>query len=79
MGHHLIDRHFHHAMQMGQRDLDIGGGQDYKARYAPVLGERSTVKVWPAMLLPIKHGMNAMRDVKRRLRVGAGETAPAIE
>lgn len=61
----LIHETFLWAREKGFRAIDIGGGHDYKRKFAPVAGERQEVTICP----PWRHATGqALRGLKGRLR-----------
>lgn len=67
IGTRLIDAVFAFAREAGFDTLDIGGGHDYKARWAPPEGETWLVNVCPARLHHARQVRRAVCAVPRRL------------
>lgn len=50
VGTRLMEMLFHRARESGRAWIDVGGGHDYKAQWAPVRGEKAEIAVSPAHL-----------------------------
>jgi hypothetical protein len=64
VGDRLMDLVFTWAAQSGYNQLDIGGGQAYKIKWAPQAGERWLLNICPDPLYSAKQILNWLRDTK---------------
>jgi hypothetical protein len=67
VGNRLIDLTFQWAAQTGYETFDIGGGQEYKRRWAPQEGERLEFNVCPEYLYQVKRFVNWGREIRYRI------------
>lgn len=65
LNNRLIHETFLWAREKGFRGIDIGGGHDYKRKFAPVAGERQELTIAPPWRYAAE---SALRGVKWRLR-----------
>ena len=76
-GVRLIDLAFEEGARRGLSGFDLGGGADYKLKWAPPVGERARFTVAGAAHVRLLRGLAGM--AKRVLRRGnAADSAPAI-
>ena len=65
VGVRLIDLVFSFAVENGFETMDIGGGHDYKQKWAPQEGERWQFNICPEYLYRAKQAVNWGRTVRR--------------
>jgi hypothetical protein len=76
VGDRLIDLSFTFAVENGFETFDIGGGHEYKKRWAKQEGERWLFDLCPEPLFRAKRAVNWTRGVRNRGRAGTGGHMP---
>jgi GNAT superfamily N-acetyltransferase len=66
VGVRLIDASFSWASAAGYEDMDLGGGHDYKAKWAPQDGERWLFRWCPTHLHYLKRVVRSVRNITKR-------------
>lgn len=66
----LLDLAFHWAAEAGFEKLDLGGGYDYKARWAPQDGERTEFNVYPTVLYRARQFDELLRNLRAAVAGG---------
>ena len=64
VGKRLMSLYFKHARDAGFDAIDIGGGHGYKSQWAPIMGERAEVTLWPTMQRPLRWASKALKKVR---------------
>jgi CelD/BcsL family acetyltransferase involved in cellulose biosynthesis len=67
VGVRLIDLVFSFAAEKGFETMDLGGGHDYKQKWAPQEGERWQFNVCPEYLYRAKQVVNWGRTVRQKV------------
>jgi GNAT superfamily N-acetyltransferase len=67
-GVRLIDLAFEHAMKLDLKAFDLGGKADYKRKWAPASGTRSSIVVAPRYLYHGRRALGLARTLYQNLR-----------